>query len=90
MKHFYYSIQKVTKPSRSSWTGQKVTVNVYQCKKNIMSYVGECTWNCASYKGEDSEVLTLLMNKGLVSKKDYKEMGGYFNFNQRKYRISKI
>jgi len=91
MKHFYYSIESVKTPSRNSWTGTKVTVNVYQCKKNIMNYIGQATWNTAGYKGETSEVYDLLLEKKLVSKKQYDLAGGYYShIKNGNFKISKI
>ena len=86
-KTYYYTI---TSQKSSGYGGTKTTAAVYHAKGSLIKYVGEVKWNTASFKNESSVVYDLLMDKKLVTAKEYKDNGGYFRSRTSKVNIERL
>lgn len=84
MKRFYYKISKET--ISRMYGGANVTADVYKHTRNGMKHIGSLEWCTRSYKGEESEVFTFLIDKKELPKKAYNwsesksSSGGYYNW----------
>jgi len=82
MKKFYYKIDK-EKVSRT-YGGATVTASVFKLTRQELKKIGELEWNTRSYKGEQSEVFTFLIDKKQLPKSAYnwsksnQGSGGYY------------
>lgn len=84
-KYYIYTI-KDRKIDRT-YGGAKEKADIYQLKKNKPVYVTSADWNTRGYKGKDSEVYTAIAKEGGVSKKEFKETGGYYRPNKSQVEI---
>lgn len=50
---------------------RKVTQSIYQCKNNIMKFLGTREYNTASSKWAEWECMDFLLDRKLITKKDY-------------------
>ena len=69
MRQFYYKIESTR---RRAMGGTINKVGIFSSNNNKLTRIGETSWNTASYKGNETEVLSVLIEKGLVDKKFFK------------------
>lgn len=79
MKHYIYT----TNEEAIRMGGIKVKARIYRIKRNKPELVTLTTWNTASYKGEDSEVMNALIEAKELPKKYY----GYYYDAPNTFRI---
>lgn len=86
-KKFYYKIVKTLKQRMG---GRKQTADVFGIRYSDLKFIGQTTWNTASYKGAESEVYGYLRRRKLVPKGVYKKEGGYYSFRNPSVSIKEI
>ncbi len=86
-KKFYYKIIKNTK---RTYGGRNQTAEVFGIRYNDLKYIGQISWNTASYKGAESEVYGFLRRKKLVLASVYKKESGYYSFRNSNVQIKEI
>ena len=77
MKHFICTYRETKAPYCVN-----VTLHVYQFKKGRPVHIGMTRYNSGGMKGHSSEAMDVLLDKKLISKKLFKEMGGYYTPNK--------
>ena len=86
IKKFYYKIVS----TRRRMGGRVQKVDVYTIRYSELKYIGQTSWNTASYKGDESSVYGYLYRKNLVPKRQYKKDGGYYSFRNPSVSIKKL
>ena len=87
MKRFYYSIEK-ERLSRM-YGGADVSANVYRRDRaGNLVLCGKADWCTRSYKGEESEVMGVLILGKLIPKTWSKN--GYYYHSNGKFTIQKV
>lgn len=69
MKTFIFTVEK--KSINRLYGGRKEIARIYRIKNNKPVYVGQTSWNAASYRGAVSEVFNKLIDIGQIPKKYY-------------------
>jgi hypothetical protein len=69
MKTFIFTVEK--KSINRLYGGCKEIARIYRIKNNKPVYVGQTSWNTASYRGAKSEVFNKLIDIGQIPKKYY-------------------
>ncbi len=77
MKHFICTLREV----KASYCADIIN-NVYQIKKGRPVHVGMTRYNSGAMKGHSSEAMDVLLHFKLISKKLFKETGGYYTPNK--------
>ena len=87
MKRFFYSIEK-GRISRM-YCGADVSANVYRKDRyGNLVWCGRANWCTRSYKGEESEVMGVLILRRLIPK-TWSE-NGYYRHSNGKFTIQKV
>ena len=87
MKRFYYSIEK-ERISRM-YGGADVSANVYRRDRaGNLVLCGKADWCTRSYKGEESEVMGVLIRGKLIPRTWSKN--GYYHHSNGKFTIQKV
>ena len=73
MKTFIY-----TKSSKPASYCRICTIQVYRVKNNRPIYIGEGIFNSGSTKGEESEAYRVIVDAKQLSRRAYKNAGGYY------------
>ena len=71
------------KEYKSYVRGCNCSIAVYTVKKNVLDLVGTCNFNTASYKGSEGEIMDLLLEKKLITKKLYNSNNGYYSSSMK-------
>ena len=87
MKRFFYSIEK-ERISRM-YGGAEVSANVYRRDRSgNLVWCGTAHWCTRAYKGEESEVMSVLILGKLIPKTWAKD--GYYHYSNGKFTIQKV
>lgn len=80
LRRFYYKITG----ERREGSGRRQKVAVMQMKRSGLVPVGETSWNTASTKGEQSEVMQFLKSKKLIPRNAFPR--GYYSWSEGQER----
>ena len=70
--------------------GRVQKADVFSIRYSELKYIGQTSWNTASYKGEESSVYGYLYRKNLVPKREYKKQNGYYSFRNPSVSIKQL
>lgn len=78
MKHFICTTQE----KRASYCVD-IVLSVYVIKKGRPVFIGQTRYNSGACKGNSGEAMDVLLEKKFITKKTFKETGGYYHPNSK-------
>jgi hypothetical protein len=91
---YYYKIIK-SRVNRM-YGGREETAEVYKVVNGQIVSIGETSWSTRGYKGEEGEIMDVLLKVGVIDKKEWNKSesehsgGGYYRRDKNNFEIKEL